>query len=422
MTGLDPRRCIAVGLFQDLGNVPDVFVAPYLTPVGGSHHYVFNLSKMFERLYNDLNYLAFVSDNDVGDKSGGNVTFSNIMIHTEVSSCLKDIDFDFNLDDCSVDNFLAAIGNKMTDIGCVNADPFMEMFAFWDATSDTEVTNNIETICANAYQEDAVDFSEAVSLEGQLVGEFIDGGSAYNYGSNQAKDASRIKYFDDKFASSRVLTYPDHHALDRCDIGAAMCCFVTSTGASAESPAPSNANAEACYTDIKASRYSAHVRNGYSIYPSDGVDDIYCEGFAWGTDKGSVDAGLKGNELFKVGFMNNFYTNGLVEQVPAAPMCGCIDRMPVVTESKCMEATAASSSVTVTYDSTLEDLGARVTLGAITYSECSEGNLLEHYKALAAEGKAGAEDVTYMESRIVGGGNCPAATGSFLATLGLTFA
>ena len=402
--------------------MPDVFVAPHLTKEGAEHHYVFNLSKMFDRLDSDLNYIAFVSDNDVGDKSGGDVTFSNIMIHTDVSSCLKDIDFELQLDDCSVDDFLIAIGEKMTEIGCVNTDPFMEMFAFWDATNDLEVTQNIEKICSNAYMEDAVDFSQAVSLEGQLVGEFIDGGSAYNYGSNQAKDASRIKYFDDKFAPSRVLAYPDHHALDKCDIGAGMCCFVTSTGASAESPAPSNANAEACYTDIKASRYSAHVRDGYSIYPSDGVNDIYCEGFAWGTDKGSLDAGLKGNELFKAGFMNNFYANGLVKQVPAAPMCGCIDRMPVVTDAKCIEATTDSASFTITYDSTLEDLGASLTLGNITYGECSEGNLLEHYKVLADKGRAGAEDVTYMESRIVGDGNCPVATSSFLATKGLTFA
>merc|ERR1711862_519107 len=114
----------------------------------------------------------------------------------------------------------------------------------------------------------------------------------------------------------------------------------------------------------------------------------------------------KGNELFMVGFMNNFYNNGNVEQVPAAPMCGCVDRMPVVTNAKCLDAKAATSCVNVTYNSALEDLGATFTLGDVTYSECSEG-------------KAQVEDVAFMESRIVGSGNCKDATNSFLATKGL---
>merc|ERR1712115_311432 len=121
---------------------------------------------------------------------------------------------------------------------------------------------------------------------------------------------------------------------------------------------------------------------------------------------GSIDAGLKGNELFMVGFMNEFYTNGNVEQVPAAPMCGCVDRMPVVTNAKCLNARAASSSVTVSYNSALEDLGVTFTPGDVTYSECCEGNLLDHYKALSDEGKVRSEDIAYMESRIVGSGNC----------------
>merc|ERR1711982_190405 len=161
------------------------------------------------------------------------------------------------------------------------------------------------------------------------------------------------------------------------------------------------------------------INDGYSIYAADNVEDLYCEGFAWGTDNGSIDAGLKGNELFMVGFMNNFYNNGNVEQVPAAPMCGCIDRMPVVTNAKCLDAKAATSFVNVTYNSALEDLEATFTLGDVTYSECSEGNLLDPYKALAAEGKAQVEDVAFMESRIVGSGNCKDATNSFLAPKGL---
>jgi len=422
-TGLDPRRCVVVGLFQELSDPAGYFIAEHLTPVGGSHRYVLNLSKMFNRLYNDIKYLAFVSDSDQldaqGVKSYGDVTYSNIIITTELNSCLKDTDFSFDLADCSINNFLAGVGTELENRNCVSTDPLMEMFSFFEATHEMEVYKKIEKICSFAYESDAYDFTQVLSLTGQLVPEFIGGGSKWNYGDNREKEAAKIQHVNDNFASSRVFTYPNHHALEHCDIGAAMCCFTTSKTASVDVPAPTELNAEVCYTDIKASRYSAHVKDGYSIYAADDVDDLYCEGFAWGTAKGSIDDGLKGNELFMVGFMNNFYKNGNVEQVPAAPMCGCIDRMPVVTNAKCLNAQAATSSVTVSYNSALEDLGATFTLGDVIYSECSEGNLLDHYKALSAEGKAQAEDIAYMESRIVGSGNCKDATNAFLATKGL---
>jgi len=423
--GADPRRCVLVGLFQSDNDPSSYLYAEHLTPVGGSHRYVLNLSKMFDRLYNDIKYLAFISDSDKVDAQGkktyGKVTFSNIQITTELNSCLKDTDFSFDLTDCSINNFLAGVGNELVKRSCNSTDPLMEMFALFDATQETEVYKNIEKICSFAYESNSYDFTQVLSLTGQLVPEFIDGGSKWNYGDNIKKDAVKIQHVNDNFASSRILAYPDHHALEHCDIGAAMCCFTTSKTAPVDAPAPTEMNAEVCYTDIKASRYSAHVQDGYSIYAADNVDDLYCEGFAWGTDNGSIDAGLKGNELFMVGFMNNFYNSGNVEQVPAAPLCGCVDRMPVVTNAKCLDAKAATSFVNVTYNSVLEDLEAMSTLGDITYSECSEGNLLDHYKALAAEGKAQAEDVAFMESRIVGQGNCKDATNSFLATKKLKF-
>jgi len=425
-TGADPRRCVLVGLFQT-DNSPSAFLyAEHLTPVGGSHRYVLNLSKMFDRFYDDIRYLAFVSDSDKldaqGVKSYGKVTYSNIAIHAELDSCLRDTDFSFDLADCSIRNFLLGVGTELESRDCANSDPLLEMFAFFDATQETEVYEKIEKICSFAYESDAFDFTKTLSLTDQLVPEYIDGGTKWNYGGNREKEAAKILHVHDNFASSHVLKYPDHHALKHCDIGAAMCCFTTSKTAPVDAPAPKELNAEVCYTDIQASRYSAHVKDGYSIYAADNVDDLYCEGFAWGTDNGSIDGGLKGNELFMVGFMNEFYTNGNVEQVPAAPMCGCVDRMPVVTNAKCLNAQAASSSVTVSYNSALEDLGVTFTPGDVTYSECSEGNLLDHYKALSDEGKVRSEDIAYMESRIVGSGNCKNATNAFLATKGLSMA
>lgn len=367
---------------------------------------------MFERRYADFNYLAFISDNDQGDKTGGNVTFSNMQLITDLDSCLEPLGFEFTFDDCSIENVLSAVEEKLIDESCANTDPLLELMALFDATQEMEVYKTIQKTCAFAYGPHAYDFTRYLSNEGQLVREYIDGA----YWTQE--DAPRINHVNDKYASSNVFTYPDHHALKNCDIGAAMCCFVTHKDAPLESPAASSPNAEMCYTDIEYSRYSAHVRKGFSVYGEDGTDDVMCHGFAWGTDHGSVDAALAGNALFKIGFMSDFYTSGNIEQVPAVPLCGCIDRMPVVTNAKCSNAVATGSTVVFKYDTALKDLTASFTLGedGITYGDCGGENLIDHYKTLAADGKADDVAVAYMESRIVGEGGCSAATSAFLGS------
>ena len=366
---------------------------------------------MFEYRYESFNYLAFISDNDLGDKTGGDVTFSKLQLITDLNSCLAPLGFEFTLDDCSIKNVLSAVKEELINKNCVNTDPLLELMALFDATQEMEVYKTIEKTCRSGYGHMEYDFTKYLSNEGQLVREYIDGA----HWSRQ--DATRINHVNEMYASSNVFTYPDHHALKNCDKGAAMCCFVTNEDSPLESPATisPSPNAEMCHTDIEKSRYSAHVRKGFSIYGEDGTDDVLCHGFAWGTDRGSIDAALAGNALFKVGFMNDFYTSGNIEQVPAVPLCGCIDRMPVVTNAKCTKAIAEGSTVLFKYDAAAKDLTASFTLGegGITYGDC-DGNLLDHYKSLAAEGKADDYAVAYMESRIVGEGGCSAATSAFL--------
>ena len=132
---------------------------------------------MFDRFYDDIRYLAFVSDSDKldaqGVKSYGKVTYSNIAIHAELNSCLRDTDFSFDLADCSIRNFLLSAGAKLESRDCANSDPLLEMFAFFDATQETEVYEKIEKICSFAYESDAFDFTKTLSLTDQLVPEYI---------------------------------------------------------------------------------------------------------------------------------------------------------------------------------------------------------------------------------------------------------
>lgn len=412
----DPKRCIFTNVFETVGN-PNYFLAPYQPAVGEPHRFVLNLGKMFQR-FNELKYIVVITDNDVGDKSGGDVEFSNIQITTSLSSCLEDTNFNFDVSDCTVENFLGSVKTKMDNNECLTDDPLLELMALFDLKNEMEVYKKINFICSSSYESSEFDFSKAISSESQLVKEFIDGGTVLNYekdseGSSLAKDSGGIASAD-THASSKLMSWPKHHALDQCDVGAAMCCWIDSRGTSALED-----NSDVCYVDMKASRRTAHVADGYSIYGDSHEGAVNCHGFAWGTDSGSISSALKGNALYKVGFLDGLYKNMNVEQVPGAPMCGCMDRMPVVTNASCTKVTDVSSKVTIKHSSA-SGFSSVFTGGTIVYSPCSDddasNNLKSYYKTLVGDTSA---DAAYIDTRLVGEGNCHGAINGFLDRKGL---
>lgn len=144
----DPARCLLLNLFQTSA-VTSPYIRAYQPKVGEPHHYAYNLSKLFDRFY-ELKYFAVVSDNDIGDKSGGIVTISNIKITTTLTSCLKDVGFAFQLGDCTTDKFLVAIEERMDTVNCPGEhDPLLEMMALWDVVNEMEVYKKIEVRARN---------------------------------------------------------------------------------------------------------------------------------------------------------------------------------------------------------------------------------------------------------------------------------
>jgi len=364
----------------------------------------------------NIKYIAFINANDA-DRSVGDSTYGDIAITTSLSSCLSGEDFDFQLSDCTIKNFLGEVEATMANkADCTSTDPLLELFAIFDSTQEMDVYNQIEKICTSAYKLDQYDFADNTlaideALERQLVKEYIDGGTVMNYEA-EANSAVIIGKVNDKFATTRHFSMPKHHALDNCEMGAAMCCFV----ASRTNPDPAD-NSDVCYVDMKASRYTAHVRDGWSIYSDSSDDSVYCEGFAWGNG-GGIASALKGNALFKVGFMDSF-SGGKVEQIPGTPLCGCMDRMPVVTNVACTDVTDPTSVVDVHFDSAVGMFDAAFTLGEITYGDCGGLNLVEHYETLVGVGKASTVDADYMHKRVVGEFGCGVAINDFLSTKGL---
>merc|ERR1712183_653508 len=206
---------------------------------------------------NFIRYVVFISDEDRKDSAGvrskGESTFSNIEITTSLTSCLKDEpDFSFSLSDCTAVNFLAAIKAKMesTD-ACADAnksDPLLELFAMFDATEEMDVYSNIEKLCTGAYKWAGYDvYDDTLGMdsdtERQITREFLDGGSVWNYGKEDAGvgiDTAAIERISLGFGRSRLLKWPDHHSLESCNVGAAMCCTATSRDDSSNAGSPPN--------------------------------------------------------------------------------------------------------------------------------------------------------------------------------------
>jgi hypothetical protein len=63
------------------------------------------------------------------------------------------------------------------------------------------------------------------------------------------------------------------------------------------------------------------------------------------TNKGS-NFDYKGNNLFYISmYDDHMYQRGYVRSVPGAPMCGCVEKMPIVTRADCTEIAAKEGSL-----------------------------------------------------------------------------
>ena len=356
-----------------------------------------------------IKYLVFASDSETTRPKS---IFSNVKITTAPSACLTGA-YSFDLEDCTVPSFLESVQAQLDATpGCEGSDAMVEMMAVTNAVDSGEVDKYIEYVCTSAYAESSFDFAGTLATQAplarQLVREHLDGGGIWDYERDEAggpeleKDARRIDVVDSRLASSRLLDWPHHHALSNCRDSTAYCCYVTNRSEQS-SFLP---NSDVCYVDVKSSKYSSHVKDGYGLY-TDGAQEVFCEGFAWDNDAASISAALRGNLLFEIGF-NNLYDRGMVEQIPGSSLCGCSDRMPAVTNVGCKNATVVDSLVSVTFDGLGFD--ATHTLSSIEYGDCGGLSLIDYAKTIGQS----YEEAYHLKRKIVGEGNCDVATDNYL--------
>jgi hypothetical protein len=120
---------------------------------------------------------------------------------------------------------------------------------------------------------------------------------------------------------------------------------------------------------------------------------------------------------------DHLYQRGYVKNLPGAPMCGCVEQMPVVSRSDCTQIDIVSEDATFSYTSQA-GLVVSITNVEIDFNSCQgannkNNNLAAHYQKLVNEGEATQTEKVMLDQIIVGDDNCEAAIYNFLDSQGL---
>lgn len=233
-------------------------------------------------------------------------------------------------------------------------------------------------------------------------------------GAVPAAEMGPIERFEANLADSTLIGFPEyvsreqynpHHGLGdngypanlnieaECDLQTIMCCFVEGDFAG-----HGDATTDVCHHDLHASPQANHIKHGWSAFPG-AEGPTHCVGFTWMHDGGSL-----GNMMYDVS-LRQTARKGYVRGVPGAPLCGCVEHMPVVEEAACRTATRdGEPAYTFNYAGGYLSVSNTV---AMNYADCAAGNLKAQYKANHAGDAAKA---ALIDAHLVGPGGCAAST------------
>jgi hypothetical protein len=238
-----------------------------------------------------------------------------------------------------------------------------------------------------------VDWFDVIGKGRQFDKAFLDGETEWNEMSNAAlpleETAGFITETFNNVAPHLVFELPADDYLtnfNNCKANAGMCCYISNR----DGGEPDD-NAEVCTVDLFKSPKSNHIQSGrfspYSAYMGEDDDSIYCHGFAWSNDEDSFSNLVKGNTMFYMSYELGLMQKKFTRNVPGAPMCGCMNQLPTVSNSACVEAK----------EGYIYDAGA-ISVN-ITYGACAEASLAEKMSNMYNAGELTIGQATAAEVR-----------------------
>jgi hypothetical protein len=290
------------------------------------------------------------------------------------------------LGDCSYENLLPAA----LEHGCTEE----ELFRFLGGVNDaTEARVEVSKLCPTVPKADTssfITFGEIFNSGYQFDRELMNGGTDLINEFNP--DMSRISWVEDNILHKRGIAFPTnmYHFRD-CYHQTAMCCWVAdsssagngtcSESAGCQDGEPEN-NSDICLVDVEKSRSSSHTASGFAIFPDDAEGNTNCMGYTWTKSSEDYNNIYKGNLLFEVAMRYGLKDNGYTRSVPHAPMCACVEQMPIVSNADCRDISKISHSFflsshkesgfrSITYDGT-----------RIIFGDCDGKDLVTHYESV----------------------------------------
>jgi hypothetical protein len=241
-----------------------------------------------------------------------------------------------------------------------------------------------------------------------------------------SRDAERVDDLYETVAERLSFQWPDVENFENCELRSAMCCWVSDRQANdnngnCDTPYDERCtnsdpgdNTEICGVDMSRSGTSSiYMEDGISFYPGNQEGSTHCHGFAWGTDLTEPDYRYAANNLFYISMYDHMHNRGYVRNVPGAPMCGCVEKMPVVSRADCTEISALEIWKFDWKTSTNNGQGlleASLDRAEIEFNACQGKNgnndLERFYERLYNEGRASFQDRQMLKRTIVGNDNC----------------
>mmetsp|Transcript_45698 Transcript_45698/g.67468 ORF Transcript_45698/g.67468 Transcript_45698/m.67468 type:complete len:1196 (-) Transcript_45698:285-3872(-) len=247
-------------------------------------------------------------------------------------------------------------------------------------------------------------------------------------------DATNVRQFFHNFAKNVHVEWPDELSnFKKCTTNAAMCCWPRDRQANdkegtCRKPYDSECydknplvNTNLCFMDLAKGDTSTDFGSlGTVVFQNDEDEPIHCDGFAWGNDPNDFTNRYKANNLFFISMYHNMLERGYVENIPGAPMCACVEQMPVVTRSGCKQIDV-DENFKFTYDGT--SFTAELTDINIVFQDCeglnnSRDDLRAYMGKLYREGKVTSDQYAALGNVLVGPSNCPYALDYHYATKG----
>merc|ERR1712176_13343 len=275
----------------------------------------------------------------------------------------------------------------------------------------------VEELCisANSNATDSFFSFSSISNAGyQFDREFMNGGSNWN-NLFKFNDLSIIRRIEEEISSKRGITFPDYlNNFDTeasCDSMAVMCCWNSDSSkvGEGENGEPLK-NTDICYVDIENSALASHTASGFAIFPNDAEGSANCMGFTWKNDEADHSNLYKGNLLFEVAMRYGLKDNGYTRSLPHAPMCACVEQMPVVSHADYKDLEAVHTYFVSVDDTSLLSITQEVD---ITFNNCGNKGLAEYYREIHTnEGNSNT-----IVDRITGG--CEESESSFLKDRGI---